>query len=195
MDWVDRHFNVNTYFEYERDLPNIEKFILNLNVFRDKKDPLNWRDRFDIDWNDWNRMHYLLSLVPFDYTFSDDEKIFMRDNIDQYTQARIYIQDMQDAGIMISGIPIKLHTLKQKAKLIKNIDQCLIQYNNWARAEQRDYVLTYTPEGLTETAQLEHSSWVRGGEGTLLTYTDLQKERLMLSDLKFPQDMSIIDKT
>jgi hypothetical protein len=46
MEWVDRHFNVNSYFEYERDLSNIEQYILNLRVFNGQiKRPLNWQDR------------------------------------------------------------------------------------------------------------------------------------------------------
>ena len=187
LDWVDRHFNVNCYFEYERDLPNLENFVLNLNVFNNNKNPLTWKDRFNIDWNDWNRMHYLLSLVPFEHEFSDAEKEYMKDHIEMYTQARIYIQDMQDHGIMMSGIPIKLHTLKQKAKLISNIDQCLLNYNNWVAVKQPSYAISYQPDTLEKTAQIEHSSWASDDTvpKSLLTYNDVPKSVLALSDLKW----------
>jgi hypothetical protein len=191
LDWVDRHFNVNSYFEYERDLPNIEKFILNLNVFKGwNSRPLSWEDKFDIDWNSWNRMHYLLSLVPFDHEFSDEEKEFMKTNIDTYSQARMFIQDLQDTGIVISGIPIKLHTLHEKAELISNIDQCLLNYNKWVSVAQPTYAIAYHPETLTQAAQLEYAAWTspETASKSLLTYNDIPKKQLELSDLKWVDD-------
>ena len=184
-DWVDRHFNVNSYFEYERDLPNIEKFILNLNVFNNKKNLLTWQDRFNINWNDWNRIHYLLSLIPFNHKFSDDEKQFIKLNIDDYTQCRIFIQDLQDNGIIISGIPIKLHTLKEKAELITNIDQCLLNYNKWIGINQPSYAIGYRPETLTQVAQIEYTNWTStdSANKSLLTHDDIPKKQLALSDL------------
>ena len=62
LQWVNCHFNVNAWFDYERDLPNLEQFVLNLRPFAQTA-KTTWQDRFDIDWNAWNRMHYLLSLV------------------------------------------------------------------------------------------------------------------------------------
>ena len=190
LDWVDRHFNVNSYFEYERDLPNIEKFILNLTVFNNKKNVLTWRDRFNISWNDWNRVHYLLSLIPFEHQFSDEEKEFIKLNIDDYTQGRIFIQDLQDDGIVISGIPIKLHTLHEKAELISNIDQCLLNYNKWISVTRPSYAVAYHPETLTQVAQLEYASWTSDDSAnkSLLTYNDIPKKQLALSDLKWIDD-------
>lgn len=190
MDWVDRHFNVNSYFEYERDLPNIEKFILNLNVFNNKKNLLTWQDRFNINWNDWNRIHYLLSLIPFNHEFSDDEKQFIKLNINDYTQCRIFIQDLQDDGIIISGIPIKLHTLKEKAKLITNIDQCLLNYNKWIGINQPLYAIGYHPETLTQAAQIEYTNWTStdSANKSLMTHNDIPNKQLALSDLKWIDD-------
>ena len=184
LDWVDRHFNVNTYFEYERDMPNIEQFILNLNVFKGwETRPLTWEDKFDIDWNTWNRMHYLLSLVPFDHPFDEEEKTFIKNNIELYTNCRNFIRDLKLAGVMINEIPIKLHTLKQKADIISNIDQCLLSYNKWVGKVQPSYALPYTPAELTQVAQIEHNSWTKD-TGSLLTYNDVSKNQLLLSDLK-----------
>ena len=190
MDWVDRHFNVSSYFEYERDLQDLENFILKQNVFNKIKEPLRWQDRFGINWNEWNRMHYLLSLVSFDYDFSKEEKMFIKNNIDLYSQARIYIQDLQDNGIIINGIPIKLHTLKQKAELISNIDQCLLNYNKWISVKQPSYAVTYSPEALTQEALIEHTDWTsaESANKSLLTYDDIPKKQLALSDLKWIDD-------
>lgn len=184
-DWVERHFRVNSYFEYERDLPHIEDYILNLNVFRNFVKPLCWADRFGIDWTDWNRMHYLLSLVPFNHEFSQEEKTFMSENIEVYTQCRIDLQDLQDQGILVSGIPIKLHTLHEKAQLISNIDQCLLSYNQWAVNTGRDFAISYDAKKLTEVSLLEHKNWNQGTARSLLTDRDIAPKKLLASDLKF----------
>jgi hypothetical protein len=183
MDWVDRHFQVNSYFEYERDLPNIEQYILNLRVFQNIQKPLTWVDRWDISWADWNRMHYLLSLVSFDHQFSNEEIEFMTTNIDLYTNCRVAIQDLQDQGVLVSGIPIKLHTLQQKTQLISNSAECLENYNYWVQQNPTPYGLCYTPEHMNQIAQIEHVSWTNG-HGNKLTYNDISKQKLLSSDLK-----------
>lgn len=183
MDWVDRHFQVNSYFEYERDIPNIEEYILNLRPFENKQSLLNWEDRWDITWSDWNRMHYLLSLISFDHKFSSDEIEFMKANIDLYTACRIAIQDLQDHGILVSGIPIKLHTLYQKTQLISNSAACLDYYNNWAQQNTMACAIPYTPEYMTQLAMSEHSTWTHN-TGNTLTYNDINKQKLLSSDLK-----------
>lgn len=183
MEWVDNHFQVNSYFEYERDMPNIEEYILNLRVFQNIKRPLSWSDRWDISWSDWNRMHYLLSLVPFDHGFSKEETQFMAANIDLYTVCRIAIQDLQDQGILVSGVPIKLHTLHQKTQLIANSPECLTYYNNWTQQTSASYALPYTPDHMNQVAKLEHNSWTHD-QGNQLSYNDISQQKLLNSDLK-----------
>jgi hypothetical protein len=147
-----------------------------------------WQDRFDIDFNAWNRMHYLLSLVLFEHEFSQEEKDFMAAHIDRYTLVREWLQEIEDAGVLHSCIPIKLHTLQEKSELIKNIDQCLITYNQWVNQNQPSYALTYSPEVLTQAAQLEYATW-RGPDQsrTALTHTDIAPLRLAHSDLQSGQ--------
>lgn len=185
LDWVDAHFQVNSYFEYERDLPNIEKFILEQNIWKGQQRPLDWQAYFDISWADWNRMHYLLSLVKFDYDFPPEEKQFIQDNLELYSAARVKLQDMQDAGIMISGIPIKLHTLKEKAQIIHNIADCLSYYNHWISYNQPTFAIGYEPQTLTKAAELEYQAWKNTKAGTQLTYDDVSAKKLALSDLKY----------
>lgn len=183
INWVNDHFQVNAYFEYARDLPQIENFIMNLRVFQRMEQPLAWIDKWNISWHDWNRMHFLLSLVPFDHNFTQDEKAFMADHIELYTKCRIDIQDLQDLGILVSGIPIKLHTLQQKTKLIANSGECLLHYNQWITANPTIDALPYQPETLNSIAQLEHSSWTKDFGQPLLTQ-DISKQKLLASDLK-----------
>jgi hypothetical protein len=182
LTWVDSHFQVNSYFEYDRDLPNIEDFILNLNIFNSTTRPLTWQDRFDISWNNWNRMHYLLSLVQFDNIFSAEENDFIAQHIETYSQSRIELQDLQDQGVLVSGIPIKLHTLTEKAKIIRNIDQCLEYYNNWIGVNQPTFAVPYNPDTLNNIAQLEYSKWNSIDRNLVIT---VPSKLILQADLKF----------
>jgi hypothetical protein len=58
LAWVDNHFHVSSYFHYERHLPQIEKYILNLPIFNGQQ-PRSFKDTFDIEFQDWNLCHYL----------------------------------------------------------------------------------------------------------------------------------------
>lgn len=182
LTWIDNHFQINSYFEYDRDLPNIEDFILNLNIFNSIDRPLTWQDRFDISWNDWNRMHYLLSLVPFDNVFSAEENDFIAQHIETYSRSRIELQDLQDQGVLVSGIPIKLHTLTEKAKLIRNIDQCLEYYNNWIGVNRPTFAVPYNPDTLNNIAQLEYSKWNSIDRNLSIT---VPSKLILEADLKF----------
>ena len=57
IEWC-KHFTVSSYFVYEDDLPNIEKYILGLPIFPTKAPALSWQDRFGISFDNWNKCHY-----------------------------------------------------------------------------------------------------------------------------------------
>jgi hypothetical protein len=61
IQWVDRHFTVNSYFHYDQDLATIEDYILNLSIFNNQPQKKTWKEIFEIEFNDWNRCHYLIS--------------------------------------------------------------------------------------------------------------------------------------
>lgn len=63
LEWVDRHFQVASYFEYEKHLPDIENYILELPIFSGKSKRKTWNDMYGIEFNDWNLYHYLSSNV------------------------------------------------------------------------------------------------------------------------------------
>jgi hypothetical protein len=185
-NWVDSHFNVNAYFDYEDHLPNIEQFILNLNVFAQAGLSKTWEDHFGIAWNDWNRMHYLLSLNPFGQQFTQEERDFIKANIERYTSARVVIQDMQDDGLMVSGIPIKLQTLAEKSRVVHNLEHCLDTYNKWIAHTSPPYAIEYKPNELADIALLENQNWKFGNIDTSsqLTYNDVSDQDIKRSDLK-----------
>jgi hypothetical protein len=60
VHWCNNHFNVANYFYYDEHLPNIEKYILSLPIFG-QNTRLTWNDNFDIDFDTWNKCHYLNS--------------------------------------------------------------------------------------------------------------------------------------
>ena len=100
-----------------------------------------------------------------------------------YTKCRVAIQDLQDHGVLVSGIPIKLHTLHQKTQLIANSAACLGHYNNWTQQNTMPYAIPYTPEHMTQIAALEHNTWTHD-TGNMLTYDNISKQKLLGSDLK-----------
>ena len=58
--WCNNHFNVANYFYYDEHLPHIEKYILSLPIFG-QNTRLSWNDNFDMDFDTWNKCHYLNS--------------------------------------------------------------------------------------------------------------------------------------
>jgi hypothetical protein len=75
--------------------------------------------------------------------------------------------------------------LKEKAKLIHNIADCLIHYNRWVAVNQPLQAVGYEPETLNRAAELEYQKWKSPNAGSRLTYTDVPREKLAWSDLKF----------
>lgn len=61
--------------------------------------------------------------------------------------------------------------------------QCLLSYNKWTQQNHTSYALPYTPEYLTQVAQLEHGTWTHDC-GNRLSYYDISKQKLLGSDLK-----------
>ena len=170
LSWLDNHFVVNAFFEYERDVPDLERFITSLTPFnRTGNKPITWQERFGIEWNHWNRVHYLQSLEPFDHEYTEEESSFIAEHKEKYDLAQEYINGLVKKGIMFSGIPIKLHTLGEKAKIIKNAPQLLEHYNNWVSlAPPNVPALQYSPAMLAEAARQEQLAWTGSTQQNLL---------------------------
>jgi hypothetical protein len=59
LEWCDNHFNVASYFYYDQHLQDIESYILNLPVFAGQPQLISWREQYGMDFDTWNRCHYL----------------------------------------------------------------------------------------------------------------------------------------
>jgi len=75
-----------------------------------------------------------------------------------YVLAQKTINQMINLGIMIGGPPIKKQTLAEKKKIIKNFDQLIESYNNWAK-QNSDICATIDSESLTAGATKESNFW------------------------------------
>lgn len=66
IEWSDTYFNVQSYFNYDTDIHNLEKYILNLN-FMKTLPGIGWKQMFGQEFTDYNACHRLipnLKLLP-----------------------------------------------------------------------------------------------------------------------------------
>lgn len=61
LDWSEQYFDVASYFNYEQDVPQIEKFILNLPFMRSQPQRITWEKNFGLTFNAWNKINYARS--------------------------------------------------------------------------------------------------------------------------------------
>jgi hypothetical protein len=75
-----------------------------------------------------------------------------------YDQAQQTINQMIELGIMISGPPIKKQTLSEKQKTIRNFEQLIEIYNDWAQANP-ETASPVTDQYLLEKTHTESEFW------------------------------------
>lgn len=192
LSWVDNHFSVASYFDYEKHLPNIEQYIMGLDIFGSQPKK-NWSDTFGIEFSDWNRCHYLASdlsgigaqlpspasvpRIEFDHTdqldsvelapvttktaivssLSDSDRQFLSQHVPGYVKTYQAIDQLVENKVLVTGVPIKLQTMMEKKLLIKNFDQCVSVYNQWAQHNELGQI--YSEQHIQQQAQLELSQW------------------------------------
>ena len=179
LKWSDTHFRVASYFDYEKDLKDIEKYILNLDIFPNKEKK-SWNDIFDIEWSDWNKCHKLISdvgsmdpkLLEYDITTSTSTELvldklksnlslvdqnYLIEHSKKYVSAYKGIEQLVKQGALVTGIPIKLQTMAEKKKVIKNFDECVEVYNKWV--DQNHLGTKYTNDELKQIANEEVKNW------------------------------------
>lgn len=212
--WVDTYFNVQSYFDYDKDLDNIENYILNLDFMRDNHKDNSWRAMFGQDFKSWNACHRMLPNLFLNDASSDatlkitvnkniitqdawlklrgdswpstvaeyeqntalalpaniDQEIktrfgiadvlvtqeqhtFLSNNLALYNNATRNIQQLQEHGLLVTGVPLKLQSLKEKQSVIRNFDQCVDWYNQWV--EKTGIGQKYTLNDLEEKSVAE----------------------------------------
>ena len=59
INWSDTYFNVQSYFDYDTHMSEIEKYILNLD-FMNGHENNTWQDMFGQSFSNWNACHRML---------------------------------------------------------------------------------------------------------------------------------------
>jgi hypothetical protein len=192
INWTEQYFNVQSYFNYDTDISNIEKYVLSLDFMKDNYNN-SWKDMFGQTFNDWNACHRLLpnlklvqnpdahnQITFFEKTLTHQtwqelkgpdwpqtpeefisnsnsnvpvhikEEIlkyyknsmvtvavtntqfdFLNKNLDNYVRTGMQLHKLVEDGFLVTSVPIKLQSLKEKKMIIRNFDQCTVWYNNW----------------------------------------------------------------
>lgn len=209
IEWSDTYFNVQSYFNYDTDVQNIENYILNLDFMTGGIDN-KWNDMFNQSFEDWNACHRLLSNLPlhsdkadneftyylnypsqakwdfskgtdwpdsniefekstsvipnikteildlFKYTsisVTTDQYNFLQQQYPAYKNTIEQIDTMVANGFMVTSVPIKLQSLREKKEIIKNFDEAINWYNEWVNLNQ--FGQPYTSDELTLLENVE----------------------------------------
>ena len=59
IKWTETYFNVQSYFDYDKHMNNIEDYILNLDFMKGSENN-RWEDMFGQKFTDWNACHRML---------------------------------------------------------------------------------------------------------------------------------------
>jgi hypothetical protein len=189
IDWADSNFNIQSCFNYDTDVQNIEQYILNLDFMKNSVQN-SWKDMFGQDFNTWNTCHRMLpnlqllnrpeatnriklltnpvddrvwdqlkgpdwpqtateflnntAVIPahieseiktlFNETalsVTDSEMQFLEKNISLYTNTSSQLSKLVTDGFLVTNIPLKLQSLKEKKLIVANFNECITWYNEW----------------------------------------------------------------
>jgi hypothetical protein len=186
ITWSTDHFNIGSFFYYDQHLENIEQYILNLPVFNSQSQQVTWKERFGIDFYNWNRMHHIPSnigallshdsvaqlsehnhqLMTVNNTvgqlivkqFGSAANEFVTQHQQGFDNANSAIRRMQELDILVTPPPIKKQTLAEKMHMIKNFDRCLNLYNRWID-QYPELGQPYSFADIQEQNNKEHLFW------------------------------------
>lgn len=211
IEWSDRYFNVQSYFNYDKDVNNIENYILNLDIMNNHSKN-SWTDMFDLSFNEYNTCRRILpnlmlheqqnsdkflefleisnisktqwnilkgvdwpeyenadfSNLP-DIIKNDFPTIFKKQTLNlqmdtdtynflnvflkKYTQADRLLSTLVTQGFLVSNIPVKLQSLKEKKDIIQNFQDVIVWYNQWV--DQNEFGIKYTVDDLDSILEKE----------------------------------------
>jgi hypothetical protein len=72
INWSDTYFNVQSYFDYDTHIHNIEDYILKLD-FMQGSGSNSWQDMFGQSFSDWNTCHRMLPNLILDNAPSEEQ--------------------------------------------------------------------------------------------------------------------------
>lgn len=170
-EWCSDYFNVQSYFNYEVDSVNLEKYILGLDFMQGHQNN-SWEDMFGQTFDEFNAYHRLVpnqmllktsrlqlgNSADTTSTYPDvvEIKNFLAEKNATYTTTQTQINRLITDGFMVSGVPIKLQTLAEKKFIVKNFNDALMWYNEWAVNNSTGP--TYTLEQLDAISTAEETA-------------------------------------
>ena len=74
LAWSTDHFNISSFFHYDQNLENIEKYIFDLPIWPRGQPRVTWKEKFGITFDDWNRCHHIPSDLSIINQMSSQER-------------------------------------------------------------------------------------------------------------------------
>jgi len=186
VNWSNTYFNIQSYFDYDTHVHNIEDYVLNLDFMRGHKD-CEWKTMFGQHFSDWNACHRLLpnlflrqennlsqlgydakpwlkylgnnSMLPANLqsvAVTEQEHKFLSEQLPAYSDTIQHMNDLQQKRILVTGIPLKLQSLQEKKQVIRNFDQCVEWYNKWV--DTHNFGDHYTSDEISLLASTEEQT-------------------------------------
>lgn len=84
-------------------------------------------------------------------------KDFIDTYADKYNAATTALAELQTAGILKGGIPVKKQTMQDKKAIVKNFNECINTYNKWV--ESHPEYSEYTEKKILDHIEIESSVW------------------------------------
>jgi hypothetical protein len=208
--WVNTYFNVQSYFDYDKDMHNIENYILNLDFMRGHNNN-SWKAMFGQDFKTWNTCHRMIpnlilnnndpnaslkitvnkhiitentwsqlrgpdwpesaaeygqATLPVvieeeiksifglvDVSVTKEQHEFLSNNLSLYNNTARNIDQLKEHRLLVTGVPLKLQSLKEKQQVIRNFDQCVDWYNQWV--EKTGFGKKYALDDLEKKSVVE----------------------------------------
>lgn len=143
--WVQDHFDDVITVEYDNfhaDPDSVSRDITGIEY--------NIEDRFDISLRNYSRFMYNASL----YKQSHDIGNLNKTDIMQVLKLRDFQNSLISEQKLVSGLPIKMNTLANKADKITNFDPAIDNYNVWVKG--KNHLTPITQEIISARIETEN---------------------------------------
>jgi hypothetical protein len=99
INWSDTYFNIQSYFDYDTHMTNIEDYITNLDFMKKNN---NWENMFGQDFYTWNACHRLIpNLFLRDSAGVENGKLLTADTSNQ--DVPVLLQDEFKSGLALQA--------------------------------------------------------------------------------------------
>lgn len=215
IEWCENYFNVQSIFVYDKNMSDIESYIMNLDFMTNSKNN-SWQDMFGQDFHSYNLCHRMIpnlkllekqnenyqinyytklisdkhydimkesdwpnsiddllsTRLPLNVeseihnfvgmmtsNVSQQEYNYLQEHLSKYLQTNTKLKKLVDDGFLVTTVPLKLQSLKEKGNIIKNLDQCLEWYNEWATTNNLGD--RYTSQDINQLMEEEEKSLIQ----------------------------------